>query len=344
MVRGGELRGAQRHPEVLEQLMRSENFDATIALAEDEITFLDDVHRLVIGGVDVAVGEREYDAVLRTILATPGQSFTPKDVESRYNLAKVIGKVHLNFLSRYCTLWVDFKKITIPNKALQALTKLPPTCPWLKICLMCDNYMTVEPKTHVGCKGIADNWGPSSIDEIVGGMQPEELEEVEKTASAFIDVYIADKIKTASPELLYKTQCRLVQRVGLILRGKQRSDWRVELARYEASLRKKFPDANLPPPVLKDVSPPPSKKEHSAASSQKPSTVDESPALNFDDHGNVKTDMTCKARSEGLAVGSACCIVKNFKGIKKHRIGTVTSIGKTDLTVTFLRRCRCQCG
>ena len=202
MVRGGELRGGQRHLEVLEQLMRSENFDATIALAEDEITFLDDVHRLVIGGVDVAVGEREYDAVLRTILATPGLSFTPKDVEVRYNLAKVIGKVHLNFLSRYCTLWVDFKKITIPNKALQALTKLPPTCPWLKICLMCDNYMTVEPKTHVGCKGIADNWGPSSIDEIVGGMQPEELEEVEKTASAFLDVYIADKIKIASPGFL----------------------------------------------------------------------------------------------------------------------------------------------
>ena len=77
------------------------------------------------------------------------------------------------------------------------------------------------------------------------------------------------------------------------------------------------------------------KKNQSAASCQKLSIVDESPALNFDNHGNVKTDMTCKARSEGLAVGSAYCIVKNFQGIKKHRIGTVTSIGKTDLTVTF---------
>ena len=80
--------GAKQHPKVLEELMRSENLDATCALAEDEVTLLDDVHGLVTSGVDVAVGEREYDAVLRKILATPGQVCTEKDVESRYTLAK----------------------------------------------------------------------------------------------------------------------------------------------------------------------------------------------------------------------------------------------------------------
>ena len=127
----------------------------------------------------------------------------------------------------------------------------------------------------------------------------------------------------------------MVQRVGSILRGKQKSEWRAELARCECSLRKKFADTQLPPPVLKYVTPSPVKKGQRAACSQKRSIVDESPALKFDDQGNVKTDMACMARSEGLAVGSACCVVKNMKGIRRNRTGTVTSIGETELTVTF---------
>ena len=329
--------GAKRYPEVLEQLMRSENFDATSALAEDEVTFLDDILGIINRGVVTAVGEREYDAVARTILATPGQSFTAKDVEPRYNLAKVLGKTHLEFLSRYCTLWVDFKTITIPNKALQALTKLPPKCPWLKICLMCDNYMTAEPKTRVGGKGVADNWGLKEIDDIMETMSGLQLGELETIPAAFLDAYRAEKIPNASPELLYKTQCRFLVRVGAALRGKKRDEWRDELARYEASLRTKFADGQLPPHVLK-LAPAASSqvtkkeaKEQSAASSQ----VDESPALQFDDHGKVKDDMSCLARSQGLAVGSACSLVKNVKGAKRNRLGTVTRIEETGLTVTF---------
>ena len=48
--------GAKLHPEVLEQLMRSEKVDAACAHAEDEVAFLGDVHSVVSGGVDVAVG------------------------------------------------------------------------------------------------------------------------------------------------------------------------------------------------------------------------------------------------------------------------------------------------
>ena len=331
-------KGACSHPKVLEQLMRSENFDAAIGLPEDEVTFLDDIHSLVTSGVDMKVGEREFDAVLRTILAVPGQTHTKADVEPRYNLAKVIGRIHMDFLSRYCTLWVDFRSITIPNKALQALTKLPPTCPWLKICLLCDNYLTAEPKTRVGGKGIADNWGTGQIEEIVNNASPEELEAMEAMPPAFLDTYSQAQIPNCSAELIYKTQCKLIQRVGLVLRKEQqRSEWRAELARYESSLRKKFVDAELPPPVLQPVPPPAKKNQNAACSHQKEvvSVVDESPALQFDENGHVKTDMACKARQAGLAVGSDCEAVKAFKGVKRSRIGKVTSLGETDLTVTF---------
>ena len=79
--------------------------------------------------------------------------------------------------------------------------------------------MTAEPKAQAGGKGIADNWGAKDIDEIVENMSKEELDEIEKLPSAFLGAYNGDKIPNISLELLYKTQCRLVQRLGMILRG-----------------------------------------------------------------------------------------------------------------------------
>ena len=160
---------------------------------------------------------------------------------------------------------------------------------------------------------------------------------MEKLPAAFLVTYNEKNIPNASPEILYKTQCRLVQQIGAILRQKVRSDWRATLARFEIGLRTKFTEnEQLPRPVLKDVIIPASKKdEKGAACSQNLSTVDESPALTFDSHGNVENNLSCMARNAGLAVGSACCAVKNTKGIKRTRIGTVTSIGQTELTVTY---------
>lgn len=256
-MQGCELGGSESAPKNSGTNHTKRNFDASIALAEDEVTFLDDIHGIVTQGVDVVVGEHEFDAVCRTILAVLGQTYTATDVEPRYNLAKVIGRVHINFLSRYCTLWVDFRRFTIPNKALQTLTKLPPTCPWLKICLLCDIYITAEPKTRVGGKGIADNWGVGDIEEIINNASTEELEAMGKMPPAFLDAYSGFHFPNCSADLLYKTQCKLIPRVGSVLRKEQhRSEWRAELARYDLSLRQKFVDMQLPPPVLQ-YSPPP---------------------------------------------------------------------------------------
>ena len=125
-----------------------------------EVGLLAEIHAKISQGkarLAARVGERESDAVLRLILETLGQACSQKDVESRYNLSKVIGDVHVNFLIHFCIVWVDFKTITISNKCIQALTIPPINCRWLKICLLCDNYVTVDPNTKVGSKGIADN-------------------------------------------------------------------------------------------------------------------------------------------------------------------------------------------
>ena len=117
--------GVRDHPQVLQQLMRSENFDASSSLAEDEVSLLEEIHEKISTGVQQRIGEWEYEAILREILDTPGQVFTEADVMCRYNLAKVIGKIHVDFIIQFCTVWVDFKTITVVNTSIQALTRLP---------------------------------------------------------------------------------------------------------------------------------------------------------------------------------------------------------------------------
>ena len=104
---------------------------------------------------------------------------------------------------------------------------------------------------------------------------------------------------------------------------KKREEWRDELAEYELKLREKFTNTHLPPPAFRQ------QNGQSAAGSQKAvsSNIDESLALKFDEHGRVQTDMSCKARSKGLVVGSACFAVKNQKGIKRDSTGKVKSTG-----------------
>ena len=178
----------------------------------------------------------------------------------------------------------------------------------VEICMMCDNYTTDDAKYRAGRKGIADKWAAMHIDEIVDNTPEKEFEDIETACSRFVEIYNPQSVPHASEELSVKTQCKLVQKVGVVLRQKKkRETWRDELAEYEKKLREKFTNTLLPPPAFKQ------QNGQSAAGSQKAvsSNIEESPALKFDEHGRVQTDMSCKARSKGLVVGSACFAVKH---------------------------------
>ena len=89
--------GVVDYPEVLTQLMQSENFDAASSLAEDEISLLRDIKdKQQQGAVEIRTGEREYDAIVRDVLGQPGQVYKATDVWCRYNLCKIIGYVHVH--------------------------------------------------------------------------------------------------------------------------------------------------------------------------------------------------------------------------------------------------------
>ena len=85
--------GVANHPHILKELMRSENYDAKTALAEDEVSLFRDVFDMLHQGeLPKRTGESEWDVVLRIVTSIPGSQFAKKDVECRYNIAKVLGQ------------------------------------------------------------------------------------------------------------------------------------------------------------------------------------------------------------------------------------------------------------
>jgi hypothetical protein len=321
--------GVRDHPDVFTQLMRSENFDASSALAEDEMSLLDEIQQKMSQKLKKKAGERDYDTLLRVMLELPGQAFGEKDIQCRYNLAKVIGRTHLDFAIGFVGVYVDFKKITVSNKCIQNLTLLPAKTPWLKICLLLDNYMTESPQTTVGSKGLADNWSKDTIVQMVQDFPLTEFEAMEENVCKMINAYSACSMPSVPPELAHKTQCRLAYRAGAVLRGKKRKDWKVQLSMIEQNLRKKLPPFNLPPPILEAPRPEGATSDTAAGSQNK--MIDEIPALNFDAEGGVLTEeVSFLARSKGLAIGSECVLTRNVRGIKRNCVGTILSFGRKE--------------
>ena len=338
--------GVRDHEKVFIELMESENFDSAQALPTDEVALIRDIMHRLQTKVKQHPGEREYDALEREILACPGQIFTTKDIECRYNIAKVLGKVHIDFLTQYCTVYVQFRKITVPGKSIQALTKLPAACPWCKIALLVDNYDTENPGTFVAGKGVADNWIPETINQIAQHWKgKEDLQEMEALVNKMLDVYSFDKWKGQAPEKMHKMRCNMVKHVGRTLRSKKKDEWRDQFFEIENSLRKKLPSALLGPPVVPDRRSEEQKSKcETAACSQNRETrgnpkcgtqVDEAPALKFDSGGKVCSDMALEAREKGLAVGSTCQSTKEARGIKRDRFGVIVSFGEKDVKVKF---------
>ena len=133
-----------KYPDVLAELMASENFDASQALAEDEMSLFAEIRRLMSLPIQLQDGQNEYTALLAVLKSRPGgTSFREVDIKPRYHLSKYIGQIHIDFLSDFCSALVDFKEITISHKCLLALCKLDKDCPWAKVALMCDNYLSL---------------------------------------------------------------------------------------------------------------------------------------------------------------------------------------------------------
>jgi hypothetical protein len=333
----------KQYPDIFIELMRSENFDAACSLPEDEISLLTDIFEKLTKGVDKKLGETLYDAIQREILntATWGD-FNAKDVECRYNLAKVLGIAHMDFLSAFCTRFVDFKRITVPNKCVQALTRIQAGCPWLKVCLYTDNYMTPDAACSQrvsGGKGIAENWKAADIDDIVSHFPQDELKAMEDLVSHLIGRYSPTALPSVSTDIVFQVQCKICFKVGALMRDKKRRiDWRTNMIEIEYSGRKRLPAHVLPEPILADTRPPPKETEKAVNKHKETPQIDEAPALNFDAKGDMQEDHASKARDKGLTVGSSCITIRPARSISKNRVGIITAFGngKQDPLVRFL--------
>ena len=107
-------------------------------------------------------------------------------IETRYNFCKLVGQAQLDFLTHYCSVFVDFKRVTVTTQCLGALCKLHPKCPWLKLCLLCDLYNTANPATKSGTKGVADKWNKATIVDITKCVSNEVMVGMESYVASFL--------------------------------------------------------------------------------------------------------------------------------------------------------------
>jgi hypothetical protein len=324
------------HPDVVSELMLSENFDASSALPEDEMQLLIDVKDMQHEAASSQKpGEHEYDTIVRLITARPGNVWTNREILCRYNLAKVMGGAHIAFMSAYTSTWVDFTKITVPLKNLTALATLHDAAPWMKTVLWLFNYSSDDCEHMSMGRSIADNWIPETIKTMKQDIDRPELLKVEENIRNLFNAYTPNKLPMASPELVHKQRCRLVLGIGKRLISDMRC-WREEFAKLEDKLRGKLGQGVGLGEHVSQLRAASSQTHDAVAISQNlPSEVDSKPSLAFDEEGEVLEDAANTARGMGLAVGSTCYLFRASRGMEKNMSGAIVSFEKKDVVVRW---------
>ena len=316
-----------KYPDVLAELMASENFDASQALAEDEMSLFAEIRRLMSFPIELQDGQNEYTALLARLKSRPGgTAFREVDIKPRYQLAKYIGQIHIDFLSDFCSALVDFKEITIPHKCLQALCKLNTDCPWAKVALMCDNYLS-QPTSVGSHKGIADNWKESDIIDLCKSADAGtvDLVTIESHLVQWLGLYSHD------PWSKYK----IVSRTGMMLRNKKKlENWPNELSIIESKVREEFPPTT-PLPARITTEPKIDGRGDKTVKRKDADAEEIAPALSFNARGEVENDVARKAHEKGLAINVACVATKRWGPITKGRGGVILSFNGSNPRVRF---------
>jgi hypothetical protein len=329
------------HPEVFLELMQSENYDASSSLPEDEMQFLVDMSQVrKVAASSQFPGEHEYDAVVRLITNRPGNVWAEAEIQCRYNLVKLLGGAHLDFLDRFTSTFVDFTAITVPCSNIKSLATIHELAPWLKVCLYALNYISDACAQVSQGKNIADNWVPQTIIDMKRDIGTKELLAMEESTRELLNEYSERNLVGASEEIVHKARCRIALKIGEVLTGKfksggKRLPWQAEFAKIEDAARNKFPKSMLGPHVITREAASSQSLDAAACSQALPSGVDSMPAVAFDASGQAQEDAAAAARAMGLAVGSKCILTRVSRGVQRLRVGTILALVKKDASVRW---------
>ena len=116
-------------------LMASDNFDAALAKAEDEMALAASCFSTMRSAVP-GVGETQWAVVSREMNKLSGGLWTETDMANRFNFCKVVGPEQMASLDKFHAMFVDPQSMAVRPKDFARVAKLHPRHPWLKAVLL----------------------------------------------------------------------------------------------------------------------------------------------------------------------------------------------------------------
>ena len=159
------------------------------------------------------------------------------------NFSLVVGPVHVEFLSDMVRLFVDVDTVSVSPKDFQRAAKAAPaTCPWVKVALLCTQYMSPQDKMLDGPSGKRFGQQLARADWIrFGAAKVAHMEAVESFLCRVVELYSASTLPDVPAEVLSRELPAFVVRVGTsLMKEKDRAKFPNSFGQAEATLRRKL--------------------------------------------------------------------------------------------------------
>ena len=330
-----DYRAIKEEREAVVGLIAADNFDAGFALGQTEIQLLRVISDTMQVHVRPPIGFSQFDVVRDAVERSAGQRWSPSDLAGMFNLCKVIGDVHLEFLHDFVLGFVDQDVMAVKTTCFAAAAKIAPQAPWVKIALLCTQYMSQDShlekaggKTY-GVQVSKKQW--DKFQRLSGA----ELLKLETFLSAVFAKYRS--LSGTSEEALGRELPGFFVRVGKrMLLADDLSLVEADFDKLENKLREQLPCSNLPPPVVDLHKPPAAGAAENADKKRKADAIvpDERPALAFAGD-SVVIDMHCEARALGFTKGCGVSCTRHVQGVKKDTEGVINAFAEDAIFVRW---------
>ena len=330
-----DYRAIKEEREAVVGLIAADNFDAGFALGQTEIQLLRVISDTMQVHVRPAIGFSQFDVVRDAVERSAGQRWSPSDLAGMFNLCKVIGDVHLEFLHDFVLGFVDQDVMAVKTTCFAAAAKIAPQAPWVKIALLCTQYMSQDSHLEkAGGKTYGVQVSKKQWDKFQR-FSGDELLKLELFLSAVFAKYRS--LSGTSEEALGRELPGFFVRVGKrMLLADDLSVVEADFDKLENKLREQLPCSNLPPPVCDLQKPPAAGAAENADKKRKADAIvpDDRPALAFAGD-SVVVDMHCEARALGFTKGCGVRCTRHVQGVKKDTEGVINAFAEDAIFVRW---------
>ena len=312
-------------------LIAADNFDAGFALGQTEIMLL----RSISEALKIArppPGCSQFDVVCNSVERSAGQRWSKDDLAGMFNFAKVVGETHMEFLHDFVLGFVDQDVMAVKPSCFAAAAKIAHQAPWVKVALICTQYMSQDTCLEKGLGG--KSFGVQVTKKQWQKFQAfsaAELLKLEGFLSAIFAKYRA--LSNTSEETLGRELPAFFVRVGKrCLMAEAVEKISEDFGKLEAKLREQLPVAALPTPVvdcaIADAVRPSEDK------SRKGNVIvpDSGPTLAFEGD-NLVCNMHSEARDAGFCIGGGVSCSRSVRGVKKGTFGVVVGFADAGISV-----------